>query len=62
MCESKAYLLKDGKEEIILESVDAFEVVNDLIKLQNIFGEEKEIRARIKEMSLVDHKIVMEPL
>ena len=62
MCESKAYLLKDGKEEIILESVDAFEVVNDIIKLQNIFGEEKEIRARIKEMSLVDHKIVMEPL
>ena len=62
MCESKAYLLKDGKEEIILEGVDAFEVVNDLIKLQNIFGEEKEIRARIKEMSLVDHKIVMEPL
>ena len=62
MCESKAYMLKDGKEEIILEGVDAFEVENDLIKLQNIFGEERKIKAKIIEMSLIDHKIIMEAL
>ena len=40
MCESSAFLIKDGQEDILLESVDMFESDGDLIKLQNIFGEE----------------------
>ncbi|MBN2061028.1 MAG: CooT family nickel-binding protein [Deltaproteobacteria bacterium] len=62
MCESKAYLIKDGKEEIILDSVDSFEVMKDIVKLQNIFGEEKEFKAKIKKMSLIDHKIILEAI
>jgi predicted RNA-binding protein len=35
---------------------------NDQIYLQNIFGEQKHIKARIKEMNLVDHQIILEEI
>ena len=61
MCEATAYLLKDGQEELLLESVDQLETGNGEVKMVNIFGEQKEIRAKIKRISLVDHKIILEP-
>ena len=62
MCEAAAYLLKDGEEELLLESVDLLESEGSQIKMINIFGEQKEVKAKIKTLSLVDHKIVLEPL
>ena len=62
MCEAAAYLLKDGQEELVLESVDLLESKEDQIEMINIFGEQKQIRARIKLLSLVDHKIILEPI
>lgn len=62
MCESSAILIKDGNEDVLLESVDSFDSDGDLIKLQNIFGEEKQIKGRIKSISLIDHKIFIEPM
>ena len=62
MCEAAAYLLKEGRQELILESVDLLECEDGFIKLVNIFGEQKKVRARIKALSLVDHKIILEPL
>jgi predicted RNA-binding protein len=62
MCEAAAYLLKDGKEELVFESVDILESHGKGLKIVNIFGEELELRAKVKALSLVDHKIVLEPL
>lgn len=62
MCEAAAYILKEGKEELVLESVDILESEGSQIKIVNIFGEEKKIRAKVKALSLVDHKIILEPL
>jgi predicted RNA-binding protein len=62
MCEATAYFLKDGKEEKLLEGVDQFESGNGEIRLINIFGEEKKVRARLKRLSLVEHKIILEPI
>ncbi|NLL17682.1 MAG: CooT family nickel-binding protein [Clostridia bacterium] len=62
MCESNAYLLKDGQEELLLESVDKLIPDGDTITLENIFGQRKIVKARIKEMALVDHRIVLEQL
>jgi predicted RNA-binding protein len=62
MCEATAYFLKDGKEEKLLEGVDQFESGNGEIRLINIFGEENRVRARIKRLSLVEHKIILEPI
>ncbi len=61
MCESIAYILKNGEEELFFEDVDTLENRNNEIKLVNIFGETKNIRAKIKQFSLVDHKILLEP-
>ena len=43
MCESTAYLLKDGKEELLLEGVDLLENRDGRVRMVNIFGEEREI-------------------
>ena len=62
MCEASAFLVKDNQEQMILESVDSFECDGDQIRLVNIFGEEKRLKARIRSLSLVDHKIILEGL
>lgn len=60
MCEANAYILKDGVEELFLESVDKVVSREDGILLENIFGQQKLVRARIKEMALVNHRIILE--
>ena len=62
MCDATVYLLRDGQEEIVMEGVDILEPQDGQIRMTNIFGEEKKIDARIKGFSLVDHKIILEPL
>jgi predicted RNA-binding protein len=60
MCEASAFLIKEGKEEVVLEDVMILRPEEGELYLQNIFGEQKRIKARIKEMNLVDHRIVLE--
>lgn len=60
MCEANAYLLKEGKEELILEAVDVIENEGDRIRIANIFGEQKTLKAKIRSMSLVNHRILLE--
>ena len=61
MCESTAYILKDGVETPVFESVDQLEERDGQVRMVNLFGEEHIIKARIKALSLVDHKIILEP-
>ncbi len=60
MCEANVYLLRAGKEELVLEDLSILRPGKDEVYLQNIFGEQKTIRARIKEMNLIDHRILLE--
>lgn len=60
MCEANAYLLKDGEEELVMEGVDILRLETNRIYLQDIFGGQRTIKARIKEMNLVDHRILLE--
>ena len=60
MCEANAYLLKEGKEELIFEDLMILRPEQEDIYLQNIFGEQKRIKARIKEMNLVEHRVILE--
>jgi predicted RNA-binding protein len=60
MCEASAFILRDGQEELVLESVDILEQENGNVRLVNIFGEQKVLPAKIKKLSLVDHKIILE--
>lgn len=61
MCEANAYMIKDGEEKMLLESVDLVEPEDpDGFRLVSIFGEQKIIRGRLKGMNLVEHKILFE--
>jgi predicted RNA-binding protein len=61
MCEANVYMLdKDGKHNLILESVDKVIPYGDEILLENIFSQRKIVKAKIKEMALVEHRIVLE--
>lgn len=62
MCEANVYLIdQDGNTSLLLDAVDkVIPKDNDKIYLENIYGERKTIKARIKEMHLVDHKIILE--
>ena len=62
MCEANAYLERDGREELVLESVDILEPENGKVFIRNIFGEQKVLNSRIKKISLVDHKIILEAI
>ncbi|AFL99694.1 MULTISPECIES: CooT family nickel-binding protein [Desulfitobacterium] len=60
MCEANAYL-KDGTEEVLfMESVDIIEPHDEGLKLVDIYGKQKFIRACIKDMNLLNHRIVLE--
>lgn len=61
MCESNAYVFRNGKEELLMESVDIIEPEeNGGYRLVGIFGDQKIIRGRLKMMNLVNHRIVFE--
>jgi predicted RNA-binding protein len=60
MCEANAYLRKDGQEELFFEMVDRVVPFEDGLLLQDIFGRRKIIKAKIAELALVDHKIILE--
>lgn len=62
MCEAHAFILKEGKEEKVLESVDLVEMEGDEVRLVNIFGEQKILKARLKLYNNTEQKIVFEPL
>ncbi len=60
MCESNAYIKKEDKEELYLESVDLIRPEGSRIYLRSLFGEEREFEGKIREISLVKHKILLE--
>lgn len=61
MCEANVYMMdEDGNTELVMESVDKVVPGEDSIYLENIFGERKNIKAKIREMEFVRHKIVLE--
>ena len=61
MCEANAYLRKPGEpDELFLEMVDRVIPQEDGLLLEDIFGRRKMIKAKIVELALVDHKIILE--
>jgi len=62
MCEANAYLRKDGKEELFFENVDKVLPHEDGLLLEDIFGRRKIVKARIRELALVDHRIILEKI
>ena len=60
MCEANAYLMKGHEEELFMESVDVLRPEGEGVYVQDIFGQQRWVKAHIKEMNLVRHRIVLE--
>jgi len=60
VCESKVFLKRDGKEELVMEDVIRIEVEGEKLKLYGIFGEFKEVKGKIVLMDMSSHKVVVE--
>ena len=60
MCDANAYLVKGDAEEILLESVDLVEQEGDEVRLVNIFGERRVVRARLKLFDNSQGKLLFE--
>jgi len=62
MCDTNVYLIRDGAEEKILDSVEVIEVQGDEAELVNIYGERKTLRGRLKLFDNSQRKLVFEPI
>ncbi|ABB14594.1 MULTISPECIES: CooT family nickel-binding protein [Carboxydothermus] len=60
MCEASAFIVNGDKEELFLERVDKLIPTEEGLLLENIFGQRKVIKAKIKRLELVDHRILLE--
>ena len=59
MCEAAAFMLKNGREELVLQDVDLIEPEGENLRLVNIFGEQKVLKASILSLNLVNHKVIL---
>ena len=59
MCEANAYIKRDGHETLVMEGVFVLKPEGDKVLLENIFGEQKLIDAKISQISLMEHKIIL---
>lgn len=60
MCLSKAYLEKNGERQLVLEEVSSVRFEDDMVLLSTLFGEQKEVKAGIKEIDFMTHRILLE--
>ncbi len=60
MCEASVFCVKDKKEELVLADVEVLRPEGEFIFLKNIFGEQKRVKGRIREMNLVEHRILLD--
>lgn len=61
MCEANVYLKNGTEEKLLMESVDIIEPHKDGLRLVDIFGAQKFVNAKIKDMTLLHHKIILTP-
>ena len=62
MCEANAFLLQGDDRKLIMEAVDSIEPQDGGIRLTNIFGEQKLLKAQIYSLSLMDNKVLLKEL
>lgn len=61
MCDTNAYILTGDSEELYLESVDILRPEDGRVFLKNLFGEQKVFEGRLKEVSFLKRRIILEP-
>ncbi len=61
MCESAAYVRRNGGEELLLEEVAAIRPEKGRLVLRTVLGDRLEFEGTIEEIDLMGHRIVLLP-
>jgi len=59
MCQSTAFLLKDGGEEKLLEDVAFIKPEGDKVVLVGLLGDRREVQGTISEIDLMAHRVLI---
>lgn len=59
MCEARAYLIEGADHRLVMENVDTIEPEGDGLRLVDIFGEQRFLKARIQSLSLVENRVLL---
>ncbi|OFW59314.1 MAG: hypothetical protein A2V52_06690 [Actinobacteria bacterium RBG_19FT_COMBO_54_7] len=59
MCEAVVFLNRGGELERIMDDVVELKPEGDKLLLVDVFGEQKLVSARISEVELMDHRVVL---
>jgi predicted RNA-binding protein len=59
MCLGKAYIEAGNKRELVMDSVALMEIDGNRVRLSTIFGDQKELEARIKVVDFEGSRIIL---
>ena len=62
MCEAIVFLSTQGIEKEIMRDVLILETLDNHLFLTNLFGDQKELQARIKNIDFSQHKVLLEEI
>ncbi len=62
MCDTTAFVIRSGAEEMLLENVDRVELDGDEVTLTSIFGEQQTLTARLRLIDNSEGRLVFDPL
>ncbi|SCI00636.1 MULTISPECIES: CooT family nickel-binding protein [unclassified Romboutsia] len=60
MCESAAFMLKNNELKKVMDNVVSVDPVEGKVYLTDLLGDQKIVDGVIKEIRLMDHKIILE--
>jgi predicted RNA-binding protein len=62
MCEAAVFLVTQGAEKEVMKEVVTLEVTDDHLFLGDILGDRIELKARIKNIDFLEHKVILEKI
>ncbi len=62
MCEAVVFLAREGREKKIMENVVAMRPEGDHILLADLLGEQRIVRAQVRDVDFLRHRIVLEEI
>ncbi|SHH25104.1 CooT family nickel-binding protein [Tepidibacter thalassicus] len=60
MCESTAYLIREDGLEKIMDNVVYMKPEDGKVYLSDLLGDQKIVDGEVKEIRLIDHKIIIQ--
>lgn len=60
MCDLKAFIKIQGREELLLEAVNSIRAEGGDVIVRNLFGEERTVHGEVREVSLAKNRVIIQ--